>query len=58
MAMLILAVWAYQFIYTSERPLRSLIEAAPARVALAAVMIMYLLIVARPSTKQFIYFQF
>ena len=58
MATLILAVWAYQFIYTSERPLRSLIEAAPVRVALAAVMIMYLLIVARPSAKQFIYFQF
>ncbi len=30
----------------------------PVRVGLAALMIAYLAIVAQPSTKQFIYFQF
>jgi alginate O-acetyltransferase complex protein AlgI len=58
MAILILAVWVYQLLYTSRGALRWLIEAAPARVGLAALMIAYLVIVAQPSTKQFIYFQF
>jgi alginate O-acetyltransferase complex protein AlgI len=57
MAILILAVWVYQLVYTS-RSLRWSIEAAPMRVGLAALMIAYLAIVAQPSTKQFIYFQF
>jgi hypothetical protein len=58
MAMLVLAVWGYQLIYTSRSSLQWLIDAAPARVALAALMITYLAIVAQPSIKQFIYFQF
>ncbi len=58
MAILILAVWVYQLLYASRGALRWLIEAAPARVGLAALMIAYLVIVAQPSTKQFIYFQF
>jgi D-alanyl-lipoteichoic acid acyltransferase DltB (MBOAT superfamily) len=58
MALLVLAVWAYELIYTSRSSLRLWIDTGPVRVGLAALMIAYLLIVAQPSTKQFIYFQF
>jgi D-alanyl-lipoteichoic acid acyltransferase DltB (MBOAT superfamily) len=58
MGAMIAAVWVYQLLYTSRLTLRRLIDMAPARVALAALMIVYLAIVAQPSTKQFIYFQF
>jgi hypothetical protein len=58
MAGLVLAVWLYQLLYTSRLPLREVLNAAPVRVGLAVLMIAYLLIVAQPSTKQFIYFQF
>jgi alginate O-acetyltransferase complex protein AlgI len=58
MAILVLAVWVYQLLYTSRSSLRSWIDVQPVRVGLAALMIMYLAIVAQPSTKQFIYFQF
>jgi len=58
MAILILAVWGYQLLYTSRSALRWSIEVAPVRMGLAALMIAYLAIVAQPSTKQFIYFQF
>jgi alginate O-acetyltransferase complex protein AlgI len=58
MAALILAVWIYQLLYTSRSPLRRVLEWSAVRVGLATLMIAYLLIVAQPSTKQFIYFQF
>jgi D-alanyl-lipoteichoic acid acyltransferase DltB (MBOAT superfamily) len=58
MAMLVLAVWGYQLLYASRSSLRWLIDAQPVRVGLAALMIVYLAIVAQPSIKQFIYFQF
>jgi alginate O-acetyltransferase complex protein AlgI len=58
MAALILAVWIYQLVYTSRSPLRRVLESSVVRVGLATLMIAYLLIVAQPSTKQFIYFQF
>jgi len=58
MAGLVLAVWVYELIYTSRSPLRAVIGWQAVRVALAAVMIVYLLIVAQPSTKPFIYFDF
>jgi hypothetical protein len=45
-------------VYTSRSALRWWIEVAPVRVGLAALMIAYIAIVAQPSTKQFIYFQF
>jgi D-alanyl-lipoteichoic acid acyltransferase DltB (MBOAT superfamily) len=57
MAVLIVAVWGYQLIYTS-RSLRWWLELAPVRVGLAALMIAYLAVVAVPSTRAFIYFQF
>jgi D-alanyl-lipoteichoic acid acyltransferase DltB (MBOAT superfamily) len=58
MATLILAVWTYQLLYTSRSTLRWCLEVAPVRVGLVMLMIAYLVIVAQPSTKQFIYFQF
>ena len=58
MACLILAVWLYQLIFNSSSPLRRVLEMPPVRVGLAMLMIAYLVIVAQPSTKAFIYFQF
>jgi alginate O-acetyltransferase complex protein AlgI len=58
MAALVLAVWAYQFLFTNGNFARRLLEPAPVRVGLVLAMIVYLVIVAQPSTKAFIYFQF
>jgi D-alanyl-lipoteichoic acid acyltransferase DltB (MBOAT superfamily) len=58
MAGLTIAVWLYQLLYTSELRMRRLLEWAPVRVGLVTIMIIYLAIVAQPSTKAFIYFQF
>ena len=48
----------YQLLFTSRSALGRLLETRPVRVGLALLMIAYLMIVAQPSTKQFIYFQF
>jgi D-alanyl-lipoteichoic acid acyltransferase DltB (MBOAT superfamily) len=58
MAGMVLAVWLYQLLYNSRLAARRLLELAPVRVGLVMLMIAYLLMVAQPSTKQFIYFQF
>lgn len=58
MVMLVLAVWVYQLLYAGESRLRRLLELAPVRVGLVACMIVYLVVIAQPSTKAFIYFQF
>jgi alginate O-acetyltransferase complex protein AlgI len=58
MAALIAAVWAYQLLFNSRSRWRELLELRPVRVGLAALMIVYLLVIAQPSGKQFIYFQF
>jgi D-alanyl-lipoteichoic acid acyltransferase DltB (MBOAT superfamily) len=58
MLALILGVWAYQLLYAGQSRWKRYLELAPVRVGLAAAMIAYLLIVAQPSAKQFIYFQF
>jgi alginate O-acetyltransferase complex protein AlgI len=58
MALLVMAVWVYQFVYTSRPSVRRWLDVRPVRVGLAALMIAYLAVVAQPSTKQFIYFQF
>jgi alginate O-acetyltransferase complex protein AlgI len=55
---LIAAIWLYQLLYSSGSNLKLLLTRRPVRVGLAASMIAYLLIVAQPSTKAFIYFQF
>ena len=57
-ALLIAAVWVYQLIYSGGSRLARALELAPVRVGLAGAMIAYLLIIAQPSTKAFIYFQF
>jgi hypothetical protein len=51
-------VWSYQLLFNSRSALRQVLELSPVRVGLAMLMVAYLLIVAQPSTKQFIYFQF
>ncbi len=58
MACMILAVWLYQLVFNSRSPLRRVLEMAPVRVGLAMLMVAYLVLVAQPSTKPFIYFQF
>ena len=58
MACLIAAVWLYQLLYNSRLGLKRYLDTAPVRVGMASLMLAYLMIVAQPSTKQFIYFQF
>jgi D-alanyl-lipoteichoic acid acyltransferase DltB (MBOAT superfamily) len=58
MATLVVAVWLYQLVYTSGSRLRPILETQPVRVGLVMLMLAYLMIIAQPSTKQFIYFQF
>ena len=58
MAGLVLAVWLYQLLFTSRLALKNVLDYRPVRLGLAVLMIVYLLVVAQPSTKQFIYFQF
>jgi D-alanyl-lipoteichoic acid acyltransferase DltB (MBOAT superfamily) len=58
LACLVGAVWIYQLLYTSQSPLRQVLEWNVVKVGLAMLMIVYLLLVAQSSTKQFIYFQF
>jgi D-alanyl-lipoteichoic acid acyltransferase DltB (MBOAT superfamily) len=58
MAALVLAVWIYQLLYASRSALGRVVEWQPVRVGLVVLMVAYLAVVAQPSTKQFIYFQF
>jgi hypothetical protein len=58
LAALVLAVWVYQLLYTSRLTLGRYLDLAPVRLGLAVLMVAYLAVVAQPSTKQFIYFQF
>jgi alginate O-acetyltransferase complex protein AlgI len=56
--LLIMAVWIYQLVYAGESRVKRAIEWAPVVVGLAVAMIVYLLFVAQPNPKAFIYFQF
>ena len=58
LAFLVLAVWIYQLVFTSGSRLALVLEMQTVKVGLALAMIAYLLIVAQPSTRAFIYFQF
>ncbi|HEV3084450.1 MAG TPA: MBOAT family O-acyltransferase [Gemmataceae bacterium] len=58
MLLLIFAVWMYEFLYNAGAKTRFVLQWAPLRVGLVAGMIAYLAVVAQPSTKAFIYFQF
>src|SRR5262249_45745120 len=55
---LVLAVWIYQLLYTSDWRLKAVLDWDVTKAGLALGMIVYLLIVAQSSSKQFIYFQF
>ena len=55
---LVLAVWAYQLVYSADGRGRRLLDAQPVRIALALFMIGWLLVVAQPASRPFIYFQF
>ncbi len=56
--LLVLSVWVYQFLFTSGPRCVRLLSSAPLRVGLVIAMIVYLLTVAQPGSRQFIYFQF
>jgi alginate O-acetyltransferase complex protein AlgI len=58
MMALVAAVWTYQLVYTSRWRWRCALDRSPVRIGLAVLMLAYLAIVAQPSTKAFIYFQF
>lgn len=58
MAALVLAVWIYEFLYTSSTSTKRWLESSPVRLGLVVLMVAYLAMVAQPSTKAFIYFQF
>jgi D-alanyl-lipoteichoic acid acyltransferase DltB (MBOAT superfamily) len=55
---LVLSVWVYQLLFTSDWWRSRVLELAPVRVGLVVFMVVYLAVVAQPSTKAFIYFQF
>jgi D-alanyl-lipoteichoic acid acyltransferase DltB (MBOAT superfamily) len=57
MVFFIACVWLYQFLYNSTRA-RRFLEWRPVPIGLALLMMVYLAVVAQPSTQQFIYFQF
>ena len=56
MPALILAVWAYQFVYESRA--RRLLEPAPVRVCMVVAMVVYMIVFASSNVQPFIYQQF
>jgi D-alanyl-lipoteichoic acid acyltransferase DltB (MBOAT superfamily) len=52
------AVWIYQLLFASDWWRSRVLELAPVRLGLVVFMVVYLAVVAQPSTKAFIYFQF
>ena len=53
---LVLAVWAYQFLYESKA--RAWLETAPVRVGVTVLLLVYLVLSAGGGPRPFIYFQF
>jgi len=53
---MVLAVWAYQFLYESKA--RTMLEWAPVRVSLAVVLVVYVATFPAGAAQKFIYFQF
>ncbi|HLX61037.1 MAG TPA: MBOAT family O-acyltransferase [Planctomycetota bacterium] len=64
MLLMIAAVWLYQMLFASgtgaagQSRLKRLLEIPAFNVGIAVLMIVYLLVVAQPGSKAFIYFQF
>jgi alginate O-acetyltransferase complex protein AlgI len=58
MGLLLFAVWVYEDLFSRGPATRRLLELEPGRVALAVAMMVWLAVVAVPSSKAFIYFDF
>ncbi|HVE39254.1 MAG TPA: MBOAT family O-acyltransferase [Planctomycetota bacterium] len=58
MGALIVAVWFYEEFFSRGARTRSWLEGDIVRVGMAAAMVLWLAVVAQPSTQSFIYFQF
>jgi D-alanyl-lipoteichoic acid acyltransferase DltB (MBOAT superfamily) len=58
MGMMLLAVWVYEDLFARGPRTRRILELEPGRVALAVAMMVWLAVIAVPSTKAFIYFDF
>src|SRR5262245_8708387 len=58
MGVLIAAVWLYEEFFARGPRTRSWLEGDLVRVGMAAAMVLWLAVVAQPSTQSFIYFQF
>ena len=58
MGVLIVAVWFYEEFFSRGPRTRSWLEGDLVRVGMATAMVLWLAVVAQPSTQSFIYFQF
>ena len=58
MGVLLVAVWIYEELFANGERTRAWLELAPVRMAMAVLMVLWLAVVAQPSTQSFIYFQF
>jgi alginate O-acetyltransferase complex protein AlgI len=58
MGVLIVVVWLYEEFFARGPRTRSWLEGDLVRVGMAAAMVLWLAVVAQPSTQSFIYFQF
>ena len=58
MGVLIVVVWFYEEFFSRGPRTRSWLEGDLVRVGMAAAMVLWLAVVAQPSTQSFIYFQF
>jgi D-alanyl-lipoteichoic acid acyltransferase DltB (MBOAT superfamily) len=58
MGALLVAVWLYEEFFARGPITRRILEMEPGRVGLAVVMVVWLAVIAAPSSASFIYFQF
>jgi D-alanyl-lipoteichoic acid acyltransferase DltB (MBOAT superfamily) len=58
MAGLVLAVWCYQLLYSSESRYKQILEWRLVKFGIVAFMLVYLMLVAQVSTQDFIYMEF
>jgi alginate O-acetyltransferase complex protein AlgI len=58
MGVLLAAVWLYEELFARGPRTRKFLELEPGRVAMAVLMVFWLAVIAVPSTKAFIYFDF
>ena len=55
---MVLSVWGYQLLYSAGGSGKRFLDLAPVRIGLVLSMIAWLLLVAQPASRPFIYFQF